>query len=643
MATFTEVYKQELKNKGVLSSIGSATLKRARERLDIRNALFGGEGFIASTGQKIFGKGYKAIQKTPGASKISEGGQLQSEALNMLLQSSQRQEAHLQQIGKNTMSMRGMARDMNVMRQNIIKLLKVFGAKGTNKADAFFLSQKEEEAAYENRVSKKTSPTPLSSKTTDKKKDGGGILGLLGKAASGVFGVVKTLVGAIGSIGSVIASAIGSGLSGLISILGGVSTALGPLLGLAKEGLKIVFNAGGKVLTGALSLGARGIAAFLRMALPFLMSPAGLAILGTAGIAWMILKLMEDEYAEPRPQNELDTMAENQRAIEEAKGTKAREIMERYQNLHMRMRNMSGQARENAQKELDSMAGELSALGYDVSEAQLSGQKHPQAVFSKRSAGDLMNMPEPGGPGPTKVDIRSIDNEIDKKASQLPSGGFGLPFDYDTFASTLGKRESGSDYKKYRDPAFAGKYQMGSMALEDVGLVKKGSSQGKNIRLDDPSIWEIPGGVQSFLNNGELQEKAMKAMTQKNYAQLRRMNIITDTTPREDVAGYLTSAHLGGPGGVKAMLSGNVRKDYLGTSTLDYFRLGQAAQKGENLNSASVSRADMISIMRMNPSSTPVVVAPSNNVQNNQSINMRPIVQNNQWRDWNSLLNSPAQ
>ena len=64
MATFTEVYKQELKNKGVLSSIGSAALKQTKEKLDPRNILFGGKGLFSVTGQKIFGKGYQAVPKS---------------------------------------------------------------------------------------------------------------------------------------------------------------------------------------------------------------------------------------------------------------------------------------------------------------------------------------------------------------------------------------------------------------------------------------------------------------------------------------------------------------------------------------------------------------------------------------------------
>ena len=125
---FAQIYKQELKSQGVLSSLGSTILKRTKERFDPRNILFGGTGIISSTGQKIFGKGFQALSS---GKKISDGESLKSEALSQLLKSSKaqndllrRQDTRLAIIGKNTMPLRAMARDMNVMRQNIIKLVK---------------------------------------------------------------------------------------------------------------------------------------------------------------------------------------------------------------------------------------------------------------------------------------------------------------------------------------------------------------------------------------------------------------------------------------------------------------------------------------------------------------------------------------
>jgi hypothetical protein len=59
--------------------------------------------------------------------------------------------AYLKIIAKNSISIPMMARDVNVLRQNLVKLTKLKGGKGSapTKADAFFLKEDEREAALE--------------------------------------------------------------------------------------------------------------------------------------------------------------------------------------------------------------------------------------------------------------------------------------------------------------------------------------------------------------------------------------------------------------------------------------------------------------------------------------------------------------
>ena len=107
MATkFSQIYKQELKSKGVLSSLGSAALKQRKERMDIRNVLFGGSGVVSATGQKIFGKGFSSLGGTP---KLNSDSPQQSAAINALTISSEKQEGLLKIVAKNTMNMNSMA------------------------------------------------------------------------------------------------------------------------------------------------------------------------------------------------------------------------------------------------------------------------------------------------------------------------------------------------------------------------------------------------------------------------------------------------------------------------------------------------------------------------------------------------------
>ena len=66
-----DILKQEYKTKGIVGGLASATGKRVLEKLDIRNALFGGSGVGSLVGRKIFGKGYSAINEKTPADKIS--------------------------------------------------------------------------------------------------------------------------------------------------------------------------------------------------------------------------------------------------------------------------------------------------------------------------------------------------------------------------------------------------------------------------------------------------------------------------------------------------------------------------------------------------------------------------------------------
>lgn len=222
MATFTDIYKQELKSKGVLGSLGSASFKKAKERLDPRNILFGGSGIVSATGQKIFGKGYSAIDKS-GGKKLSDSGafngEIKSEALSALLISSQKQEAQLSIIAKNTMNSNAMARDINVMRQNIMKLVTMGGGKASRGADMFFKDAAARESAYESQFGKAKTKTlqPTTSPTQVANK---------GDESSGIF---SKILGALGPFGIAI-SALVTGINSGVNIIKGFFSVLSNLI-----------------------------------------------------------------------------------------------------------------------------------------------------------------------------------------------------------------------------------------------------------------------------------------------------------------------------------------------------------------------------------------------------------------------------
>lgn len=250
MATFTDVYKQELKGKGVLSSLGSAALKRTRERLDPRNILFGGSGIIGATGQKIFGKGYQAIQKTaPTGQKLVDSGVVQTQALSSLIESSKSQEAILRIVAKNTSNNNSMARDINVMRQNIMKLVTMGGGKASRGADMFFKDAAARESAFESQF-KKERPTTVSPTIVPKKED----------ASKSITDKILMALGPLGVAISGVISGINSGIEVLKSVFGTLSGLL-PSIGTIVSSLQSLASSLGSMLLSPLGVLTAGLAA----------------------------------------------------------------------------------------------------------------------------------------------------------------------------------------------------------------------------------------------------------------------------------------------------------------------------------------------------------------------------------------------
>lgn len=85
-------------------------------------------------------------------------------------------------IAKNSLALPGMARDMNVLRQNIVKLVKLKNAEAITKADKFFKTEDQREAELEEAKKKETTPVPVDKEGKPKKEKEEG-----GKGEEGVF------------------------------------------------------------------------------------------------------------------------------------------------------------------------------------------------------------------------------------------------------------------------------------------------------------------------------------------------------------------------------------------------------------------------------------------------------------------------
>jgi hypothetical protein len=85
-------------------------------------------------------------------------------------------------IAKNSLALPGMARDMNVLRQNIVKLVKFKNAEAITKADKFFKTEDKREAELEEARKKETAPKQVDKegKPKKEKEDTGGEEGVVG-------------------------------------------------------------------------------------------------------------------------------------------------------------------------------------------------------------------------------------------------------------------------------------------------------------------------------------------------------------------------------------------------------------------------------------------------------------------------------
>lgn len=151
------------------------------------------------------------------------------------------------------------------------------------------------------------------------------------------------------------------------------------------------------------------------------------------------------------------------------------------------------------------------------------------------------------------------------------------------YKEMIGYTESRGNYNENSHRlGYLGKYQMGVLALETLGYLKAGSSKkvssqgNQNIVLDDPSNWTNGWDKSKFLANQKEQDEAFKRMTQMNLNILKKAGAITAATSESDIAGLLTGAHLGGPGGVLKYLRGEGdASDVNGTSISKYIQYGR--------------------------------------------------------------------
>lgn len=146
-----QILEQEYKTKGIVGGAVSALGKRTKEKIDIRNSLFSGSGLGSTIGTKIFGKGYSATRKTnsstsPSSPSLDGISNATLEDIN----------TNTKIAAKNSLSLPMMARDMNLLKLNSFKMVKLLGGQANvNKTDMFFTNARKREEEYERQFGKK--------------------------------------------------------------------------------------------------------------------------------------------------------------------------------------------------------------------------------------------------------------------------------------------------------------------------------------------------------------------------------------------------------------------------------------------------------------------------------------------------------
>lgn len=614
----SQILEQEYKNMGVVSGSMSAVGKRAREKLDVRNALFSGSGVGSILGRKILGKGYSATAKGVGsarsASPTIEG--LSNSTLENI-------NTNTSITAKNTSVMPMMARDMNLMKLNMFKVVKLLGGTAnTNKTEMFWSDAKKREENYRSQFGK-SSTSPTSSNNTNMAKpseEGGGLLSMLfkGLLAGGLLaGIGKLLENeqvreTLKGFATSVIAALFNGIGKTFQLLADILTS-DEVIKAFKNMVVDIFSTLGKVLEKKVDLGSLGewslggilaatVGAFAAFKGALLLAQgallgigarmaggaiggaaagAGATAAGAAGIGAMgvvgvgaaigavigslyLLKKSMDERVDDRdvpltPQEELDSVT-NAGADTSYK--------------HPMMVAAEKRRAAEKQKKIDAKIKE-----YEDSNAYMQSQidkpnertniKGLQTQIAKNK--EMIDKLR-GGSSPSPTPAGSDSQSSEK-------------FDLDKYLNLVGNYESGNSYTNDNKVGFLGKYQFGAQALETFGYLKPGSSKGNDNAVYDDKNWTGRDGIKSakdFLNNSSIQDRIAKDYTMSHLSQLKRKGIITDDMSGDEISARLYAAHHGGVGGAENLFVKGVdtRDNYFNNASVktsaDKMRLAYA-------------------------------------------------------------------
>ena len=239
MATLSELIRGRRRTgQGVGQALGGSLKDKLKEKMDPRR-IFSQTGILTAL--------FPMLRSFKAGSSRDVGSPLHSKSVELLTSTTSLSVDQLGVIEKNTeitaknsMVLPGLARDMNVLRQNIAKLLKSFGVKPTNKADAFFRKSREREMMYESQVKK---IEPVKEEKTEKTSEDKSIFEKILDFISTLTTKISTFIGALFTSLKTTMSVILSPISEILkSAILGFITIISPLITTIITSLARIFN-----------------------------------------------------------------------------------------------------------------------------------------------------------------------------------------------------------------------------------------------------------------------------------------------------------------------------------------------------------------------------------------------------------------
>ena len=199
-------------------------------------------------------------------------------------------------------------------------------------------------------------------------------------------------------------------------------------------------------------------------------------------------------------------------------------------------------------------------------------------VPGQEIASDGQSAPPPEEATPTQKAIGVQEGVYDPSVLNPESSYLGslTKAQYDQFARGVRMIESSNNYLAVNQLGYAGAYQFGAAALEDLGYIKKGSwaRVKKNSLMDESDNWTGKDGCISktaFLVNFDAQDKCMLLYSQRAYKLMSLKGQVSEKTDPRILAGLLGAAHNQGTGAIASLLRGETTKDGNGTTAKSYY------------------------------------------------------------------------